>query len=559
MVIKFGFRFFWGKPLRIALSLILIAASLMISSVGLIVSTFDYSEIMRQIYYSDTFHESVIYRPDKYMNFLVRATGYVEPDNLRAPSLNEEETHALEERMQKIGQGYFVTKFPTSASSWDVGPYRLFEYFDVVGFDPDVYNDEIREKHRLYDEKGQFAPYFTYSQDPKSMVGGGELSENELKHYTEVATCEAVRAFYQGIAVYEGDVEDLELYGYTLHGRLPENLNEIVIPQSIYNSFAAYGYIDRATGERADIGSYEDIIGREIEMYQTRETGKTKIVGVLEIDYEAELYHNFLMGTEGAILDGGVNIVGLDNGCGPIFNLLVSRSYFDNYMPHTWSTIDLTYGDDSIIGFDRHEDWHATCVTVLKWSEPAIRDAYWEIAAEGLREQTLWNMLRQPAPYLGYSWGGFWVQNDIGQKALKFEPFTWTAYLSIPFTLLLTVYLVYATLYEKRRRLYILRCLGMSRRRTALMLAVPVLAFALIAGALALIGTAAVLPQMFSALEITVFETRFMIDIAGFTLTPLSCAYLILWPLVSGAAGVGLSMLSYNAVLRRAGKGGKKK
>ena len=81
---------------------------------------------------------------------------------------------------------------------------------------------------------------------------------------------------------------------------------------------------------------------------------------------------------------------------------------------------------------------------------------------------------------------------------------------------------------------------------------------ALLAGALALIGTAAVLPQMFSALEITVFETRFMIDIAGFTLTPLSCAYLILWPLVSGAAGVGLSMLSYNAVLRRAGKGKKK-
>ena len=65
MVIKFGFRFFWGKALRIMLSLVLIVVSLTVSSVGLIVSTFDYSEIMRQIYYSDTFHESVIYRPDK--------------------------------------------------------------------------------------------------------------------------------------------------------------------------------------------------------------------------------------------------------------------------------------------------------------------------------------------------------------------------------------------------------------------------------------------------------------------------------------------------------------
>ena len=546
MVIKFGFRFFWGKPFRIVLSLILIVASLIISGVGLIIQMFDYSEINRQVYYSETFSKLSYVAPDKYMNYVLRGFWPFSIDE-NSSLLPKRLTAPLEEKLQAIGQGYFLTKAVIPATDWDVGAYRLFDYFDKEGYDPEIFDPSL---HQLYDEGGNLAPFFVYESDPKKLT---DVNREEL------CTSISARNFYQGISCYEGDLEDLELYGYTLHGRLPENEREVVIPQSIYNSFAAYGYIDRATGERADIHSYEDIIGREIEMYQTRETGKTKIVGVLEIDYEAELYHNFLMGTEGAILDGAVNIVGLDNGCGPIFNLLVSRSYFDNYMPHTWSTIDLTYGDDSIIGFDRHEDWHATCVTVLKWSEPAIRDAYWEIAAEGLREQTLWNMLRQPAPYLGYSWGGFWVQNDIGQKALKFEPFTWTAYLSIPFTLLLTVYLVYATLYEKRRRLYILRCLGMSRRRTALMLAVPVLAFALLAGALALIGTAAVLPQMFSALEITVFETRFMIDIAGFTLTPLSCAYLILWPLLSGAAGVGLSMLSYNAVLRRAGKGGKKK
>lgn len=545
-LLKIGFKFFWGKPFRIVLSLVLIVASLIISGVGLIIQMFDYSEINRQVYYSETFSKLSYVAPDKYMNYVLRGFWPFSIDE-NSSLLPKRLTAPLEEKLQAIGQGYFLTKAVIPASDWDVGAYRLFDYFDKEGYDPEIFDPSL---HQLYDEGGNLAPFFVYESDPKKLT---DVNREEL------CTSTSARNFYQGISCYEGDVEDLELYGYTLHGRLPENEREVVIPQSIYNSFAAYGYIDRATGERADIHSYEDIIGREIEMYQTRETGKTKIVGVLEIDYEAELYHNFLMGTEGAILDGGVNIVGLDNGCGPIFNLLVSRSYFDNYMPHTWSTIDLTYGDDSIIGFDRHEEWHATCVTVLKWSEPAIRDAYWEIAAEGLREQTLWNMLRQPAPYLGYSWGGFWVQNDIGQKALKFEPFTWTAYLSIPFTLLLTVYLVYATLYEKRRRLYILRCLGMSRRRTALMLAVPVLAFALLAGALALIGTAAVLPQMFSALEITVFETRFMIDIAGFTLTPLSCAYLILWPLLSGAAGVGLSMLSYNSVLRRAGKGGKKK
>ena len=378
---------------------------------------------------------------------------------------------------------------------------------------------------------------------------GGELTETEQEYYREASIAQGARSLYQGISCYLGDEEDLALYGYTLHGKLPEGLNEIVIPQSIYNSFAAYGYIDRATGERAEIGSYEDIIGREIDMYQS---GKAEIVGVLEVDYKSEelWFLNFMVGN---IETGSVFQWGYEMGAGPIFNNLVSKEYFEAYQPQYFKEASIWDANDPLV---------ASHVTVLKWSEPAIRDAYWEIAAEEERKLDPMKEFVGEEPYLSYSFGSRGETNimqQIGYRLAEFLPFTWTAYLSIPFTLLLTVYLVYATLYEKRRRLYILRCLGMSRRRTALMLAVPVLAFALIAGALALIGTAAVLPQMFSALEITVFETRFMIDIAGFTLTPLSCAYLILWPLVSGAAGVGLSMLSYNSVLRRAGKGGKKK
>ena len=202
-------------------------------------------------------------------------------------------------------------------------------------------------------------------------------------------------------------------------------------------------------------------------------------------------------------------------------------------------------------------------MTVLKWSEPAIRDAYWEIAAEEERKLDPMKEFVGEEPYLSYSFGSRGETNimqQIGYRLAEFLPFTWAAYLSIPFTLLLTVYLVYATLYEKRRRLFILRCLGMSRRRTALMLAVPRSGVCPDSGPRWRSSARPPCCRRCSpALEITVFETRFMIDIAGFTLTPLSCAYLILWPLVSGAAGVGLTMLSYNAVLRRAGKGGKKK
>ena len=544
LVVKFGFRFLWGKPFRIFLSLVLIVASLTISAVGLIVVTYDYSEINRQVYYSEDF--GAFYRPNKYMNFLKRDTLGVAPDVLvgRMYMFTLQELHALEERLDAIGQGYFVTKQPlTQGVEWTIGPYRLFEYFDVEGFDPDVYDPSL---YRLMDDDGNIAPFFVYKEDPEYM--GGELTETEQEYYREASIAQGARSLYQGISCYLGDEEDLALYGYTLHGKLPEGLNEIVIPQSIYNSFAAYGYIDRATGERAEIGSYEDIIGKEISMYQS---GKAEIVGVLEVDYKSEelWFLNFMVGN---IETGSVFQWGYEMGAGPIFNNLVSKEYFEAYQPQYFKEASIWDANDPLV---------ASHVTVLKWSEPAIRDAYWEIATEEERKLDPMKEFVGEESYLSYSFGSRGETNimqQIGYRLAEFLPFTWTAYLSIPFTLLLTVYLVYATLYEKRRRLYILRCLGMSRKKTALMLAVPVLAFALLAGALALIGTAAVLPQMFSALEITVFETRFMIDIAGFTLTPLSCAYLILWPLVSGAAGVGLSMLSYNAVLRRAGKGKKK-
>ena len=541
LLVQLGFRFFWGKPLRIFLSLVLIAMSLAVSAVGLIIATYDYSEINRQAYYSEDFGE--FYRPNKYMNFIKRDERGDESGLSLSTKLmfTRQELHALEERLDAIGQGYFATIQPyPNDNMWDVGPYRLFEHFDVEGFDPDVYDSSL---YRLMDEDGNIAPFFVYDGDPEYLGEG--LTEEELKHYRESCLSRGARTLYQGLSCYLGDEEDLTLYGYTLHGKLPEGLNEIVIPQSIYNSFAAYGYIDRATGERAEINSYEDIIGREIEMYQS---GKAEIVGVLEVDYKLEeLWMMIFM--VGNIETGSVYQWGVELGAGPIFNNLVSEEYLETYQPQHFKESEYWVESDPLV---------ASHVTVLKWAEPAIRDAYWEIAAEGERKLDPMKEFVAEEPYLSYSFGARGDTNfmeQIASKMREFLPFTWTAYLSIPFTLLLSVYLVYATLYEKRRRLYILRCLGMSRRRTALMLAVPVLAFALIAGALALIGTAAVLPQMFSALEITVFETRFMIDIAGFTLTPLSCAYLILWPLLSGAAGVGLSMLSYNSVLRRAGKG----
>lgn len=538
LFLKSGFRFFWGKPLRIVLSLLLIVASLIVSGVGLTVKTYDYTEINRQLFYSEAYGE--FYKPNKYMNFFKRgftgSPGALDLGGERLLSVGE--VNAFSERLEEIGQGFFISKIPiaNSPEDWNVGPYRLFEYFDVEGYDPMVYDPSL---YRLTNDEGQIAPFFVYSDDPENYFPN--MTEKEKEHYRVSLQATGVRSLYQGLSCYVGDEEDLALYDYTLHGKLPEGMNEIVIPMSVYQSFASYGYIDRETGERAEINSYEDIIGKEIRMYKS---GKATIVGVLEADYSKEGLYFFTFSV-GDISRGEVRQWGYDVGAGPSFQFLVSREYFEKYQPARYLAYEVEAPEEVRC---------ASHFTVLKWSEPKVRDAYWDIAAELDRQLDPMKAFMADDVYLSYSLGVAGdtdTYNYIGNRLREFLPFTWTAYLSIPFTLLLSAYLVYATLYEKRQRLYIMRCLGMSRKRAAVMLMLPVLVFALLAGILAIIGTAALLPTMFSQLNVVVFEELFVLDIPGFTLTPLCASYLLLWPVLSGLIGVGISMASYNSTLRR--------
>ena len=545
LFLKSGFRFFWGKPLRIVLSLLLIVASLIVSGVGLTVKTYDYTEINRQLFYSEAYGE--FYKPNKYMNFFKRgftgSPGALDLGGERLLSVGE--VNAFSERLEEIGQGFFISKIPiaNSPEDWNVGPYRLFEYFDVEGYDPMVYDPSL---YRLTNDEGQIAPFFVYSDDPENYFPN--MTEKEKEHYRVSLQATGVRSLYQGLSCYVGDEEDLALYDYTLHGKLPEGMNEIVIPMSVYQSFASYGYIDRETGERAEINSYEDIIGKEIKMYGTHEFGKTKIVGVMEIGYEAEnlefcLYENTLDPSDEKVQNriaiGAFGEQWIGNGVGPVFSLIVHRSYFDDCIPNSYLT------------HNYERPGYTSCATVLKWSEPKVRDTYWDIAMEPLRARDIFSLEDTAEEYLGYSGSASVELYYFGQSAVQYEPFVWTAYLSIPFTLILSAYLVYATLYEKRRRLYIMRCLGMSRKRAAVMLMLPVLVFALLAGILALVGTAAILPTMLSEFQIAYWESVYMVTLPGFTLTPLCASYLLLWPIFSGLIGVGISMASYNSTLRR--------
>lgn len=543
LFLKSGFRFFWGKPLRIVLSLLLIVASLIVSGVGLIIFTFDYTDLAKQLYYSEEIRAINGFKIDKYMNFAWRTDG--EGAGIISSSdctLTKAETEELEKQLSAIGQGYFLVRHPQCDYSENTnGAFRLFEYFDLNGYDPDEWDPSL---HRLFDEEGNLAPLFTYRSDPFDLEDPPILPWEE-ERAKEVLTCIAARTFYQSVALYEGDLSDLALFGYELHGRMPENKFEVVIPQSVFNAFSAYGYYDRETGDRAEINSFEDILGKKIEMYGTHEFGKTKIVGVMEIDYEAERVEKQVTPaltsdiTAEQIAAGNFREGNLGVGMGPIFSMIVHRSYFDDCIPNSYLT------------HNYERPGYTSCATVLKWSEPKVRDAYWDIAMEPLRARDIFSLEDTAEEYLGYSGSASVELYYFGQAAVQYEPFVWTAYLSIPFTLLLSAYLVYATLYEKRRRLYIMRCLGMSRKRAAVMLMLPVLVFALLAGILALVGTAAILPTMLSEFQIAYWESVYMVTLPGFTLTPLCASYLLLWPVLSGLIGVGISMASYNSTLRR--------
>ena len=94
----------------------------------------------------------------------------------------------------------------------------------------------------------------------------------------------------------ELDLDTINNLGYTLHGELPDEDDEIVITSYIYEHFKEYGYKFKnqlldVEIEASQINSYDDIIG--LDFYYTENYEKThnfKIVGILDTKLDFSKY-----------------------------------------------------------------------------------------------------------------------------------------------------------------------------------------------------------------------------------------------------------------------------
>lgn len=87
------------------------------------------------------------------------------------------------------------------------------------------------------------------------------------------------------------DSKTLSELGFTLHGKLPEKENEIVISSFVYDYFEIMGYRNRETGKTEEIKKFEDICGKKISIgLSYNEKDEYIISGVVDLGLDYSRY-----------------------------------------------------------------------------------------------------------------------------------------------------------------------------------------------------------------------------------------------------------------------------
>ncbi len=109
--------------------------------------------------------------------------------------------------------------------------------------------------------------------------------------------------------------DQLDAFGFSLVGHLPETSDDIVITKHTFDQFAYYGYknnqsdvrIDGENLSMVDTGDPDSIIGQRLELQiGNTETKSYTVVGVLDTRFDATRYAEFLPGTTDDSSGGGV-------------------------------------------------------------------------------------------------------------------------------------------------------------------------------------------------------------------------------------------------------------
>ena len=440
--LKYGFKMLFRNPVRIAASFL--AAIIALGITGMCIFTSCYSTVdwERDLYFN--------YNDDKYTNISLSTNaqnGYYQ-GNYDITRAQYEELH---KQIQEIGGEYAILTSHLYGTT--TSPERSFGAYFL--------SDRLGEPHELRDDgfseyNGQdlFAPY-TICPD-----AGGNATKAEL-----------YRDFYRQMTVYSSE-KALDMFGYSLVGKLPSNKEEIAVPQWLYNCFLCYGYKD-VNGEIHSINSEEDLIGKTIQMTGHTEDIKpiwylfdATIVGVVHTDYEAENFyeHNLDIRTEEnkQILYG-----------------IKETNY--SFPPHIGLVISMEYLTEERL--DVPGDSFIDSITVLRRGEHA--EEYFDYLTAWRTDRTFFQTesiatMRQALPVyvrpLAVNLLYWSIPNVFHETTIYFQI---VPYLGI-FAAVLLMYLCFSTVMGKRRGVGIMQSMGATKGQVIFTIGLPILLFCLV-------------------------------------------------------------------------------
>jgi len=395
--------------------------------------------------------------------------------------------------------------------------FSVYHLADYLGDNAELDEKDGHTVYYEYNGRQLFAPYISktkYSYD-------GTDSDREFTYNAEL-----YYDLFGAMTIYSGQ-NALDEFGYTLVGKLPEKVNEVAIPQWLYNSFLCYGYNDPATNKVTAINSEEDIIGKTLQL-----------AGDFPPDYEGGTFEATIVGVVHSDCENDPAFANIKEIAG---KLNLSDEY--SIAPQT----------GIVICSDFFEEYNGnktrTCVVISRISGRA--EEYFDYLTSW-RKGSSYRKIVDPD-----AWPEIYVNYGMPYSILKlytnlstvFD--STTIYLKIvpflvPLAIVLLIYLSVSTAVGRRREIGIIRSLGMENSKILLSLFIPLVVMAI---AVSLVGLGV-------ELAFLNYMNNYLFDVAQkalttgfypFTLTPPTLLFTFLSPVLT----VGISLAVTMAVLAR--------
>ena len=282
-----------------------------------------------------------------------------------------------------------------------------------------------------FNAEGEFAPYYAGQWD--GVVSSKYLDRPRAYH-----------ALYKNFSVfYDMDEASMEAYGYTLYGKFPEETDEIVLPWYLYMTFHSYGYRNGVDGEKEEIGSPEEMIGKEL-LFEP--VGRVKVVGILQAEEDIFKY------ITGFDFDEAGNYGPRADVYVPLFSVIVSEECFRRANP---------------------PEQYCSGVTVLKNSSAELQEAYFDIGVSFMQGMSWSEIWRDTELHYTLNFG---VVKQVATsyyvgRFLKMKSFL---ILFVPLSVLLSAFLFVQTMKRGEKQIMLLRSLGAGKRKILLSYIAPI-------------------------------------------------------------------------------------